>query len=389
MRYEEFKKLYGKFNAYSDWCSVKDAKELGLIPAPWHDVFKDECECGSENIIAPDLKRWMCCDPHCHIKESYKIAEMFSRAGILGLGYAKCNDVYNALIQEDKNLKAAGKPGLFKFNVYTEVLLIPPDKYPLHVQATSAGYDFSRACYTIISKQMTFPQMVQLLGLAGLGSKADKLLEGVNSFTELKDTVNRAGGILPFCAQRGTSSCEMAFNLATAIEEIAVADFACKGSRRQVGMLHLSVCMTGRVAVHGERMTKERFIEACNDLCTDDNGARLLELKNTSGPVTVPFVLYTNASSDHKFNVGASRGVETDDFGKHSVLMTETDFYDWLKGAMQIWNKNLREGTPQEWKKVLRMTLQKDFLTQKTTSLHQKMTQDQLSAVTAFQEKPQ
>ena len=359
MRFKEFREKYDKFGAYTSWSSVHDAKFLGWIPEAWHDVFSDTCECGSENIISSDLKRWTCCDPYCPIKESYKLAEMFSRAGVLGLGFAKCNTIYHELLDKDKWLKEQGKEGFFQMHVFTEVLLIPWDKYPTAVQETVAGIDFFNACFAIRTKRMTFAQMVGILGLKGLGSNSDRLLSGINSFTELRDAINADGGIFNFCAKHGVSSLETVFNFSTALREIAVADLACQDFRRQEGMLRLNVCMTGRVAVDGVKMTKEEFVNRCNDLCIDDNGVQLLELKNSSGPVTVPFVLYTNASSDHKFNVGSSRGIITDEFGTHSVLMTETDFYNWLKGAILEWNTNLKEGKQQDWLQILSEELKK------------------------------
>lgn len=64
MLFSEFKEKYGKYQAYAGWVTIADAKDLDMIPEAYHNVFKNECECGSENIIAPNMKRLMCCDPN-------------------------------------------------------------------------------------------------------------------------------------------------------------------------------------------------------------------------------------------------------------------------------------------------------------------------------------
>lgn len=355
MRFEEFREKCAKYYAYSNWMTVADAKLVGMIPEQYADAFDDLCECGSDNIVAPNLRREMCCNPRCRIKEGHKLAEMFSRFGELGLGYMTCSHIYNVMKDLDAKLKTDGKEGLFIYNTFTEVLMVPWEKYPMSVQNTASGLRFFEACMRIRNHRMTFGQLVGYLGLTNLGSNAEKIFEGINSYKEWRDIVLSCGGIINFCTRRGISSPEVVYNIASSIEDIAVAEFACSQSLRKTGQYKMSVCITGSVVCNGIRMTKAKFIDACNELCVAEDGTALLEVKSVSGPVTVPFVIYTTPSGSSKYNVGQSRGWVTDDLGKHEVLITASDFYNWLKEAMNEWNRKM----DLDWLTILSTVLQR------------------------------
>lgn len=368
MTFEEFKQRRQGYKFAGNWLSVEQAKDLNLIPEAFHDIFKNTCECGSDFIITPNLKTEMCCDPRCFIKVGYKLAEMFTRSGVDGLGYSSCSSVYKKLLDYDKILKERGEEGLFRFHAYTEVLLVPWDKYPMTLKGSVVGTKFYAACVQVRTQSVTFPQLVSKLGLASIGSNANKIFDGINSFTEWKNAVAEAGGIAQFCVTKGVRSPDVILNVVDSIEDIALADYACSAALRSSGLLQLKVCITGAVRVNGVSYTKAKFIDACNDLCVDANGVRLLELANTSGAATPPFVLYSAQSGSAKYNTGASRGSITDEFGTHSVLMTTTDFYNWLNSAISTWNENIREEHPEEWIQVLSEELQ-TMISSKTSGM--------------------
>lgn len=378
MRFYDFKSKYGKYCMYSGWMTVEDAKTVGKIPPEFHDLFENDCECGSENIIAPNLKRETCCDPNCRIKIGFRIAEMFSRMGVKGLGYATCAKIYKELLDYDKNLKNQGREGIFKFGVYTEILLLELKDFPICISSTAAGSDFISACYQIRSTVMTFPQLVSSLGIPTLGSNAEKLFAGINCYTELQNIIEKEG-INLFCMNRGVHSMDVMFNLAINLKAIAVADFACQRALRFRGLQEFAVCITGRVVCDGKSMTKKEFITLCNQICTDDKKVQLFEFSNKSGAVTVPFVLYSFPSGTEKYNTGLRRGIVRDEFGEHKALMTTTDFITFLKGAMTEWNKRLST-TPAEQLdcyKIFAETLMK-MTSSKTTLEEQTITPIQM-----------
>lgn len=338
MEFEEFRRATARYRAYSGWISVADAKLMGMIPKEYNDLFKDYCICGSENIIASNLRREMCCDPRCEIKVSYALAEMFSRYGVQDLGPARCKTVYTALKAYDKFQKEHGKPGLFRFNSYTEVLLIPWSEYPMNASDNTARI-FAGACAMIRSTKVTFPKLIGNLGIPSLHGNAEKIFDGINSVNELTEKIKSDGGIIQFMVRRGVHSPEIIYNVASNLDTIAIAEYACRQSLKQSGYIHMSVCITGRVVCDGVSMTKSAFIDKCNELCIDKDGHQMFEIKNTSGVSSVPFILYSAGSSSEKFRAGLARGTVIDELGTHKVLITVTQFYKLLEGAMMEWNK--------------------------------------------------
>lgn len=342
MKFSEFLGMCEPYHAYLGWTSVRDAKASGLIPEKYWEFFPDTCVCGSDNVINSSLKQEMCCDPRCRVKSAYSLSEMFTRFQIKGLGPATCEKIYGLLRDEDVRLKRLGEEGIFHFSTYVETLIVPWDKYPSSVRAMIKGVEFFNACQRIQQKPLTFPQMVGALGLSSLGTNTEKIFSGINNYQELKAEIAKRGSLQNFCVSRGVSSMQMIFNLRQAMEDIIVADYIFSESLRGVGLLEIPVCITGSLSVRGKRYTKSSFVEECNRVCCDSQGVQLFEIKMSTAKMSAPFILYTTPAPAHdKYSTGFRRGIITDEFGEHEVLMRADDFYDWLKGVMSEWNKNL------------------------------------------------
>lgn len=358
MEFSEVRSQFSKFSAYAGWITVEDAKLFGDIPAAYADIFDNRCVCGSENIIAPNLRREMCCNPRCYVKEAYKLAKMFSDFGVLGVGYSTCESVYGTLKKYDQLKKDEGETGLFKYHTYTEVLMIPWEKYPESVKGSAGAWDFFAGCLAVRKANVTFAQLIASLGLTGIGSNADKIFNGIDTFPQFKSAVEDAGGLISFCTGKGIHSPEVIYNIAVSIEDIAVASYACQGSIRRAGLYKLPVCITGGAQIHDKSVVKDVFIRKCNELCIDSAGVPLMEIVNKSGPATVPFVLYKDHSGSGKYNTGKKRGIVHDEFGAHRVLMSTMEFYDWLEGAMEEWNKQ-KDTAGADWVQILSAQMKK------------------------------
>ena len=59
----EMRQAYDKYYAFQSYETVHNAKELEIIPKPYHEYFPDYCICGSENIINLKLTMMQCVDP--------------------------------------------------------------------------------------------------------------------------------------------------------------------------------------------------------------------------------------------------------------------------------------------------------------------------------------
>ena len=112
----EMRQAYDKYYAFQSYETVHNAKELEIIPKPYHEYFPDYCICGSENIINLKLTMMQCVDPRCPCKQALGLAEMFSRFGAVGLAEANCNYIYKLVSEVNSNHKKLGKSPLLHSN---------------------------------------------------------------------------------------------------------------------------------------------------------------------------------------------------------------------------------------------------------------------------------
>lgn len=331
MLFTDMKEEHDKIHAFDSFITIAEAKKLGVIPEKYHSYFPDLCECGSENIITIDLQQPQCCDPRCKIKQSYALAELLSRYDCVGLGPAKCMKIYEALSSK------------FQRNSYLECLTVPYDDYPLSVRGYAFAEDFYQACIKIQSTVVTFPELISKLGIPHLSGKAIDLLDGINSFAELKDKILKEGGLICFCANRGVRDKMLIFWLWQNLFEIALADSICGRCIRQSGLVKQVICITGKVVYKGQRMTKKEFVRFCNSMTVTEEGVQLMEICDSSGKQTATHIIADSTASTAKYVAGKARGIETDVDGvPRSVLMTSEEYVDTIKEICDKWKKNLQ-----------------------------------------------
>lgn len=346
MLFKELRDKHDRYGAFTHWVTVNHAKRMGLIPDKFFDFFKDDCECGGENIITYSLTQEMCCDPNCIIKTGYRLAKLFENFSIKGVGPATCSMVYKSLLQQNQIKIDRGEEPIFKTNSYIEVLSIPLSEYPMNCRNV-AGSNFFSACRMILDKSITFPDLIGKLGLTTLGSNSANLFDGINNFDDLRAEILKYGNVAAFCTSRGSHAPMVSFNVANSLEDIYVASVLFTNIRR-TGLEKVEICMTGRITLNGVSITKAEFVNKCNELCKDNNGVQLYEIKNTSAIMSVPYVVYSVESNSAKFQQGKRRGTIIDSFGEHKVLVTADEFYKILGGKMQSWNSTLMEREVQD-----------------------------------------
>lgn len=353
MKFADFMLNHDKYHAYWTWSTFATAKKEGKIPAKYNDYFPDLCECGSENIISPNLKRCMCCNPRCYIKEACKLSEMMERFGFKGFGESTCATVLHSLRSENAaRIKAINdnpnctiKP-LFTYDSYVEVIAINYNDYPYSLKRLAVGYDFACACQKMFSMSITFPQLVRNLGITSLDRKALNLFSSINSFDECIQCIEDAGGLRAFCSARGVQDTELISALYNAMFDIGIADTILRNSIRKEGIKNVDICITGHTIVNGSRYTKDKFIHLLNTLCIDSAGVQLYEFRLSTAMHSVPFIVYSATSSSAKFVAGKQRGTIVDQFGSHPVLIRAEDLCTLLKNVMSTWNTQLINEQP-------------------------------------------
>lgn len=336
MTLNEVRKLYDKAGALNEFFTVAEAKEEGVIPASFAQYIDDYCECGSENIIKGSRTQLLCCDPFCSVKQGYKLAAMFSRFGIDGVGPETCKKVYKDLHACNESTKDVGGTPFLRTKYHLEILLVPWERYPSSLR-TVAGSNFYRGCQKIMHTTVTFPKLMGMLGLKGLGGNTEKLFGGLNSYAEFREEIDKRGSLEAFCAARGFYSSQMLFDIRTACFDMQIADRLFARSMRSVGMQELNLCITGNIKLKGNSIKKSDFIDLLNKMCTLENGAQIFEVKMTAAIEHNPFVLYSTPSNSAKFVKGQRRADVTDAFGTHKVLMTVDEFYDLFERKIKEW----------------------------------------------------
>lgn len=305
MEFSELKNTYGAFDTY---ITVKRAKELGVIPKKYAELFPDRCKCGSENIITGSLTHAMCCNPRCVYKLGYALSELFTRFDIKGLGDAICAQMISSVYDK------------LKYKSHVEIIGMEPNEYPYAVISTVKGQEMYQACKQIRKRSLTFTDLVSMIGIPQFSTSSGKLLTGIHSLKHLCDLAAREGGIKNFCANRGVYDSMKVFWFYQSIPDIFVAEQVFGDNMRLEGLVKVKICITGSITIDGTRVTRNKFVELCNKVGCKD-GRQIVEVQNTSAKESCQYVIADYESNTAKYLAGKERG----------VLITSKEFIDKIK----------------------------------------------------------
>lgn len=300
------------YGAFADFITVSQAKEINLIPEEYHKSFDDNCKCGSEMIIKNTLTEIQCCDPRCSIKLGYALAELFSRFGCKGMGEETCKSIVR---QKRSDLKIPS---------HIELLTMLPDDYP-EVLYGAKQFDYVTAKEQIMSRKMSFGEMISLIAIPEFHEDAKKIFSKYNSLREVVEEIKAHKYMQDWFATKGVYSTMKLFYFSTFIRDIALAETIFFDNLRAVGMIKLPIVVTGRLSLDGVRMSEAEFIELCNNVVTLENGTRLLEISSVSAVNSVPFIVADFETTNRKYLIGKERG----------VLITSKQFIDYLKERVE------------------------------------------------------
>ena len=323
MTFEELK-AKDAVGAFYDFCTIEYAKENGLIPKeyltdnPERSPFPNHCVCGSENIVnalateeSTPFTRVMCCDPKCKIKQGYRLSEMLKTIGTLnpdrtaysalkgiGVGPANCLSVMNCMIDK------------LPHRSFIDLFRLRATDFPSEMLQSVAGCSFIEALGEARTKELTFPQLLEVMNIPGLGKGAStKLFSGINNLDQLADAVNDAGNWYNFFTLRGVFDTMLIFNVHNSIEDIIEAYTIFGRKIRTMGIQKLPVCITGPVSVKGQHLTRPQFIAYCNKASVVSTGAQLFEIKDSTAVQSVSYIIADAPSDSKKYRAGLERNV--------------------------------------------------------------------------------
>ncbi|GAA0101596.1 hypothetical protein UT300012_23110 [Paraclostridium bifermentans] len=303
------------FGAFDDFVSVKVAKERGLIPPPYHNIFKDTCECGSEMIIRDKLTRVQCCNPRCYIKLGYALDELFTRFGCKDLGPATCISAMKGVINK------------LEIPSHVEILGLEEDQLPL----TFLNYkynEFMVAKELIFSKAYSISELVPKLALPTLDKTAASIFAKYNDAVEFIEDFQSYEKFSTFMYEHGVADKWKIYCMRTYAIDILKGQMIFNDNFREKPMKEIELVITGYISPNGKSMTKDEYVEYLNTIGIDKHGVRRYGFRRSEAVESVHHIIADAPSGYKKYRRAVERG----------VLISSTDFLNQLKELMVEYN---------------------------------------------------
>lgn len=251
MNYEEFKNL-DTIGAYSEFKSVRQMKDSGLIPAEFEDYVSDKCECGSDRIMNDVGTVITCCNNKCYIKMGYNLDKFFKYFDCKGLGPATCISI----------CKKAVKDEIFILPSFVEILNCFERFQGL---LGAKYYDLLEAVDKIHKTPLSFYQMIQYIGVYGFDRKCSTVFEGVKNSQDLIAKLKETS-VLDFFAKRGVYDRKKILDFYLSLTDIQAFELLHRGKLLLPAKRQIKVCITGSVRPNGHGLSRKEFIAYCNAL---------------------------------------------------------------------------------------------------------------------------
>lgn len=293
MEYEEFVKS-DKFKAFTEFISVKSAKELEIIPRSYWNIFSDKCECGSDMIISRNRKKLMCCDPRCKIKIGFRLAKTFEKFECQNLGPSTCKSVINQLWDR------------LKYKSHVEALLIDESEYP-RVLNGAKGQDFKIGLYTIRNSNLTLANLISKLGLPELDTTAREIFSDYKCVDDFVKSVEDNGGLINFLETFGIHNRKVAYYIDNSIPDFYLAEELIGDNIKDIAFKQIDICLTGRLKYDGAPITKANYLNYLNQKSIAKDNKVIFEFHPCSAMDSVPYIVYSGVSTNAKFLAGKAR----------------------------------------------------------------------------------
>lgn len=291
MNYEEFRNL-DQVDAYAEFTSVLNAKELNYITPDYDDIIPNKCLCGSDMIINNESTTLMCCNPRCFLKMGYSLNNMLKKFECKGLGPETCVAICKYGIEN----------GIFVIPSYVEVL----SKYESFKGLLGHRYDdLVHAVYKMHTTPMKFYQMIQYIGIPGFDKVCKDYFGSVSNFDDLLSKLNEHS-IVSYLAQFGVADLKKSLNLQIYLKDIRAFEILYRGEISRPALKHLDIVITGRVAPEGREMTRKEFIAYCNSLSVID-GVPLYDFHTSTALQSARYFICDSPSGTNKYNIARQR----------------------------------------------------------------------------------
>lgn len=151
--------------AFKEFLTIKDAMESGLIPDSYHELFSkyltcNDPYCGAPLVINQNRTVMKCSNPNCQKILASRVLKLYVRFGILDFGIKSAYDwvIYNDI----KNIADAYR------------------KVPQSIQPTVRNW---------LDGYHTMGEILEMAVIPSIGTKANKLFEGVKNWEHLEECI--------------------------------------------------------------------------------------------------------------------------------------------------------------------------------------------------------
>lgn len=153
----------------SEFMTVEDAMLSGLIPDSYHSLFEnyktcDDKHCGAPLIINSNRTVMKCGNPNCAKILASRVLKVYNRFGLMNFGP---KNVYSWVTTSDIR------------DVPEAIMKAPNSIKP--------------AITNWLNSYHTPGEIIEMLAIPGIGSKATKMMMGINNFTQLQELVEYYG----------------------------------------------------------------------------------------------------------------------------------------------------------------------------------------------------
>lgn len=316
MTFEEFQVL-DSIGAYSEFSSVKELKELGVLPSEYHEIIPSECQCGSDMILSDEETILMCCNPKCYLKMAHNLNDMFKYFDCKGIGPETCLVI----------VKHGLKNGIFKVPSYVEILgSFEEFKFILGHRYD----DLVSAVYKIHTTPLKFFEMIQCVGIPDYDKSCKDYFGDVKNFDDLMQKLNEVS-IVDYLAKFGVGDLKKSLHLHLFLKDIRAFEILYQGNLIKPALKNIDIVITGPVRPHGESMARRDFVRYCNELGILD-GHTLFSIHESSAIQSVNYFIADSPSSSRKYNAARSREEMNPGL---KLIYTSTEFVDLIKNEVE------------------------------------------------------
>lgn len=318
MDYNEFLKEFGTM-AYSDFKSVEILKNNGTIPESYYDIIPNKCTCGSDYIANSSLGTIRCCNPRCTIKMAYQLSDMFTSFDCKNVGVQTCKELINHFT----------KNRMLQVPSHVEVLTIPYDDFPTYTLG-SRWHDVRTAIEQVKNSRMTFGKMVSRISIPDYGSDCEKIFSDIDNFESYREKIV-ASGAYRFFSNRGVHDLKKINTFRVYTPDVYIMEQCLNTPLIKKAYMIINVCMTGRLNPCGVSMTKEKFIDICNQEGEID-GVPVIQVRGSKARKSVDYVIADYPSSSESYNEGLSRG----------IVIPSTTLIQAIRKEIQDWKDKMK-----------------------------------------------